>query len=168
MTVQEVIFLLVNLQKKSAWINIFVLDLVLQGLFFCLQMWKDLADSKKAKRLSKEEIKKQLLDSMIIDVVVEFENLNKEAEKTQDPETVVEIIKWYEDIIETKNKGIINIAYHQGQVFKRLKQKEKFAKLVSELGIHETTIIFKINVFKLRKKYHKLLTFSIGIRFFKD
>ena len=94
-------------------------------------MWKDLADSKKAKRLSKEEIKKQLLDSMIIDVVVEFENLNKEAEKTQDPETVVEIIKWYEDIIETKNKGIINIAYHQGQVFKRFKEKEKFATLVS-------------------------------------
>ena len=94
-------------------------------------MWKGLADSKKTKRLSKEEIKKQLLDSMIIDVVVEFENLNKEAEKTQDPETVVEIIKWYEDIIETKNKGIINIAYHQGQVFKRFKEKEKFATLVS-------------------------------------
>ena len=94
-------------------------------------MWKGVADSKKTKRLSKEEIKKQLLDSMIIDVVVEFENLNKEAEKTQDPETVVEIIKWYEDIIETKNKGIINIAYHQGQVFKRFKEKEKFATLVS-------------------------------------
>ena len=130
-------------------------------------MWKDLADSKKAKRLSKEEIKKQLLDSMIIDVVVEFENLNKEAEKTQDPETVVEIIKWYEDIIETKNKGIINIAYHQGQVFKRFKEKEKFAKLVSELGIHKTTIIFKINVFKLCKKYPKLLKSSIGLGFLK-
>ena len=47
-------------------------------------MWKGLAGSKKAKRLSKEEIKKQLLDSMIIDEVAEFENLNKEAEKAQD------------------------------------------------------------------------------------
>ena len=28
-----------------------------------------------------------------------------------------------------KKKGIINIAYHQGQVFKRFKEKEKFAKL---------------------------------------
>ena len=131
-------------------------------------MWKGLADSKKAKRLSKEEIKKQLLDSMIIDEVVEFEDLNKEAEEIQDPEKAAEIIKRYEDIIKTKKKGIINVAYHQGQVFKRFKEKEKFAKLVSELGIHKTTIMFKINMFKLCKKYRKLLTSSIGLGFFKD
>ena len=131
-------------------------------------MWKGLADSKKTKRLSKEEIKKQLLDSMIIDVVVEFENLNKEAEETQDPEKVAEIIKRYEDTIETKNKGIINVAYHQGQVFKRFKQKEKFDKLVSELGIHKTTNIFKINVYKLCEKYRKQLKSSIGLGFFKN
>ena len=130
-------------------------------------MWKGLADTKNAKRLSKEEIKKQLLDSMIIDEVVEFEDLNK-AEETQDPEKAAEIIKRYEDIIKTKKKGIINVAYHQGQVFKRFKEKEKFAKLVSELGIHKTTIIFKINVFKLCKKYPKLLKSSIGLGFFKN
>ena len=48
-------------------------------------MWKGVADSKKTKRLSKEEIKKQLLDSMIIDEVAEFGDLNKEAEEIQDP-----------------------------------------------------------------------------------
>ena len=131
-------------------------------------MWKGVADNKRAERLSKEEIKEQLLDSMIIDEVVEFENLNKEAEETQDPEKAAEIIKRYEDIIKTKKKGIINVAYHQGQVFKRFKEKEKFAKLVSELGIHKTTIIFKINVFKLCKKYPKLLKSSIGLGFFKN
>ena len=125
-------------------------------------------DSKKTKRLSKEEIKKQLLDSMIIDEVAEFEDLNKEAKETKDPEKAAEIIKRYEDIIKTKKKGIINVAYHQGQVFKRFKEKEKFAKLVSELGIHKTTIMFKINMFKLCKKYRKLLTSSIGLGFFKD
>ena len=130
-------------------------------------MWKSVGDSNKAKRLSKEEIKKQLLDSMIIDEVVEFEDLNKEAKEIQDPEKAAEIIKRYEDIIKTKKKGIINVAYHQGQVFKRFKEKEKFAKLVSELGIHKTTMIFKINVSKLCKKYHKLLTSSIGLGFFK-
>ena len=130
-------------------------------------MWKGVTDNKKAKRLSKEEIEKKLLDSMSIDEVLEFDDVNKEAEETQDPEKAAKISKQYEDIIKTKNKGIINIAYHQGQVFKRFKEKEKYAKLVSELGFHKTTIIFKINVFKLCKKYPKLLKSSIGLGFFK-
>ena len=70
-------------------------------------MWKGLTDNKKAKRLSKEEIKTKLLDSMTIDEIVEFGDLNKEAEKIQDPEKVADIIKRYEDIIKTKKKGII-------------------------------------------------------------
>ena len=131
-------------------------------------MWKGSTDNKKAKRLSKEEIKKKLLDSMTIDKVLKFKDLNKEAEEVQDPEKAAKIIKRYEDIIKTKRKGIINVAYHQGQVFKRFKEKEKFAKLVSELGIHKTTIIFRINVFKLCKKYPKLLKSSIGLGFFKN
>ena len=127
-----------------------------------------MTDNKKAKPLSKEEIKTKLLDSMTVDEIVEFDDLNKEAEKMQDPKKAAEIIKRYEDIIKTKNKGIINVAYHQGQVFKRFKEKEKFAKLVSELGIHKTTIIFRINVFKLCKKHPKLLKSSIGLGFFKN
>ena len=107
------------------------------------------------------------MDSITINEVLECKDLNKEAEEVQDLKRAAEIIKRYEDIIKTKKKGIINVAYHQGQVFKRFKEKEKFAKLVSELGIHKTTMIFKINVSKLCKKYHKLLTSSIGLGFFK-
>ena len=70
-------------------------------------MRKGLTDSKKAKRLSKEEIKKKLLDSMTIYEVVEFDDLNKETEETQDPEEAAKTIKRYEDVIKTKNKGII-------------------------------------------------------------
>ena len=61
-------------------------------------------DNKKAKRLSKKEIKTKLLDSMTIDEIVEFDDLNKEAEKIEDPERATEIIKRYEDIIKTKLK----------------------------------------------------------------
>ena len=85
-------------------------------------MWKGVADIKKAKRLSKEEIKKQLLDSVIIDENPEFDDLNKEAEEIQDPQKEAEIIKRYEDIIKTKKKGIINVAFLQGQIFKRFFQ----------------------------------------------
>ena len=111
-------------------------------------MWKSLADSKKTKRISKEEIKKRLLDSMIIDKNLEFK---QRMEEVQDPEKTAKIIKRYEDIIKTKRKGIINVSYHQGQVIKRFKEKKKFAKLVSKLRVHKTTILFKINVFKLCK-----------------
>ena len=38
-----------------------------------------MADNKKAKRLSKEEIKTQLLNSTILDENLEFHDLNKEA-----------------------------------------------------------------------------------------
>ena len=85
-------------------------------------MWKGAADSKKTKRLSKEEIKKQLLESMVIDKVVESEELNKEAEEIQEPEKVVRIIEQYEYIIKTKKKGIISISYYQIKVLKDLKK----------------------------------------------
>ena len=68
-------------------------------------MWKGVTDNKKAKRLSKEEIEKKLLDSVTIDEVLEFDDLNKEAEETQDHEKAVKISKRHEDIIKTKNKG---------------------------------------------------------------
>ena len=125
-------------------------------------------DNKKAKRLSKEEIKTKLLDSITIDKVLGCEDLNKEAEEVQDLEKAVDIIKRYEGIIKMKNKRIIKVVYHQGQVFKSFKEKEKFPKLVTELGIHKNTIIFRINVFKLCKKHPKLLKSSIGLGFFKN
>ena len=55
-------------------------------------MWKGLADNKKAKRLSKEEIKTKLLDSITIDEVLECEDLNKEAEEVQDLERAAKIL----------------------------------------------------------------------------
>ena len=124
-------------------------------------MWKDAEDSKKTKWLSKEEINKQLLESIIINEVVESEELNKKAEEIQESEEA-ELIKQYEYIIKTKKKGIIRIAYYQGKVFKRFKEKENFVKLVSQLGTHKNTIIFKINVFKLCERYPKLLRSPIG------
>ena len=63
---------------------------------------------------------------MIIDENLEFDH-NKEVEEVQDLEKASKLIKRYEVIIKTKNKGIINLAYHQGQVFKRFKS---FSKLM--------------------------------------
>ena len=106
---------------------------------------------------------------MIIHKNFKFDDLNKEAEEIREHEKAAEITKRYDDITKTEEKRIISVAFHQGMVFKRFKEKEeKLVKLVSELGIQKTTIIFEIDVFKLCKKYPKLLKSSIVLVFFKN
>ena len=97
--------------------------------------------------------------------VMERDELNKQAEEVQKPKDAADLVKQYDGIIRTKKEGIINIAFHQGKVFKKFKDKEKFITLVNKLGIHKTTIIFEINIFKLCEKYPKLLKSSIGLGF---
>ena len=72
------------------------------------------------KCLSKDEIKKQLIESIIINNAVEIDHLNKLAEKVEKPEDTAIIIKQYKEILCTKKKGIISVAYYQGKLFKRL------------------------------------------------
>ena len=95
------------------------------------------------------------MDLITINEVLENEDLNKSAEEVQDLKRAAEIIKRYGDIIKTKKKCIINVAYYQGQVLKKFKGKEKFTELVNELGIHKNAI-------------PKLLKSSIGLGFFKN
>ena len=128
-------------------------------------MWKG-SDVKKTKRLTQDEVKKELMESMINNEVMETDELNKQAEVVQKPEDAADLIKQYEHIIRTKKKRIINIAFHQGKVFKKFKDKEKFITLI-KVEIHKTTIIFKINIFKLCERHPKLLKSSIGLGFLK-
>ena len=82
-------------------------------------MWKGPADSKKTKRLSKDKIKKQLLESIIINEVVESKELNKEVEETQQPEEAATVIKQYEDILKMEKKGLMRVA-HFKEIFLKL------------------------------------------------
>ena len=136
-------------------------------VIFCLQMWKGV-DSKKTKILTHEEVKKQLIESMAMNDFMETDELNKKAEEVQDSEEAATVIKEYEDMMQTKKKGIINIAFHQDKVFKRFKDKEKFIKLITEFKVHKITIIFKINIYKLCKTFPKLMKSSIGLGFLKN
>ena len=99
---------------------------------------------------------------------IKIDELTKKVQEVEDPEKAAEVIYECENLIRTKKKGIIRIAYYQGKVFKKLKDKEKFITRVNKLGIHKTTIIFNINIFKLCEKYPKLLNSSIGFGFFKN
>ena len=139
-----------------------VLDLWCRGYFFCLQLQKGSENTTKTTRLSKEEIKKQLIDSIINNDKFETEELNEKADKAEKPKDAAAIIKQYEGIISTKKKNI-SIAYHQGKVFERFKDKEKFIKLVNQFKVHKSTIIFQIKTFKLIDKHPKLMKSSVTL-----
>ena len=130
-------------------------------------MWKG-AGVKKTRKLTHDGIKKQLIESMLVNEVLESDELNKQAEKAKDPKEATDVIKQYEDIVRTKKEGIINITFHQGKVFKQFKEKDKLITLVNQFNRHKTTIIFKINIYKLCKKYAKLLKSSVGLGFLKN
>ena len=120
------------------------------------------------KRDSKQEIKKQFVDSLFSNKKVEAEELNKQAEKVENSEDAGTITKEYEDVILTKKKNIIRIAHQQGKLFRKFKEKGKFIKLVKELKVHKITIIFKINIVKLTDKYPKLMKSSVTLNFCKN
>ena len=137
-------------------------------VIFCLQLKKGSKNAKKTRRLNKEEIKKQLIDSIVYNDITETQEINEKADKAEKPEDAAAVIKQYEDILHIKKKNMISIAYHQGKVLKRFKDKEKFIELVNEFKVHKSTIIFKINIFKLIEKYPKLMKSSIVLGFLKN
>ena len=64
-------------------------------------MWKG-AEVKKTTRLTHSEIRKQLIESMVVNEVIESNELSKQAEEVEDPKEAADVIKQYEDIIQTK------------------------------------------------------------------
>ena len=114
-------------------------------VIFCLQMWKG-SEKKKTKILTHGEIKKQLIELIVTNYIIETDNLNKKPEEVQKPEEAAVVIKQYEETTCTKKKCIISVAYHQGKVFKKFKDREKFLRLFTQFKVHKTTIIFKINI----------------------
>ena len=123
---------------------------------------------KKTKRLNQEEVKQQLIDSLVNNGTTETEELNKRVEKVDKPEDVAYIIREYEEILCTERNSIITILYHQGKMFSRFREKKNFVGLVVNFKIHKNTLTFKINVFTLIEKHPGLMKSSVTLSFLKN
>ena len=97
----------------------------------------------------------------------EIEESSQKADKRRETKDTAAVIKQYADIIRTKKKSIISIAYHQGKVFKRFKDKERFIKLVKMFKVRKSAIIFKTDIFKLIDMHSKLMKSSRTLGFLK-
>ena len=65
---------------------------------FCFERWETLKTARR-QRLSKEGIKKHLIESITINNAAKIEELNELAEKVDKPEDAADTIKQYEKIL---------------------------------------------------------------------
>ena len=72
------------------------------AVIFCLQLWGNSENSNKTKLLNKDEIKKQLIEAIIINNAAEIDHLNEAAEKLEKPEDAANITNQYEENLCTK------------------------------------------------------------------
>ena len=76
-----------------------------------------------------------MVDSLIESEKFETDELNEKTDEVEKSEEAASLIEKYKDVVSTKKKNIICIAYHQGKVFKRFKEEEKFIKLVKAFKV---------------------------------
>ena len=98
-------------------------------MFIFLQLKKDADNTKESSRgVSKQEIRKKLLDSLLYNGNIDTGDLNEQVKRKEDYEEVMDIIKEYEDIIKTNKKNIKFVAYEQSKVFRKFQKKTKFKR----------------------------------------
>ena len=77
---------------------------------------------------------------------------------TTNEEDAVKVVQDLEEMTKNKKSDIIWLAYHQGQIFQKFKEKEQFVKTVLKFGVNKSTIVSKISLSKLLDKYPKIKT----------
>ena len=103
------------------------------------------------RRIGEEQIKQQLIDSLGFNENIDKEELNMRADRVNDCQEALNIMKECEDIIKTNRKKL----YQQGKVLRKFKENRKFKNLAEKFKITKGTIIFKINIVKLIYKISK-------------
>ena len=91
---------------------------------------------------------------------VKIEKLNNRADKVEKPEDAADIIREYEEILRAKKRASSWLRFTKEKFLNALRKRKSFKKW--------STIIFKINIFKLIEKYPKLMRSSVTLIFLKN
>ena len=70
--------------------------------------------------------------------------------------------------MKCKKKGILNLVYKHGLLFKKFKESDRFKEMLEDIGISKSTIYFKVKLLKVLEKYTKLKKSSLLLNFMKN
>ena len=116
---------------------------------------------------TKTEIKKELEDSIINGRNNENPGMQDKENGCTSCEDKINVIQDFEQIIRNKKNNIVWLAYYQGQIFQKFREKERFiSDMVSKFKVSKSTIVFKIALKKLID-YPKIKNSSLSLHYFK-
>ena len=106
---------------------------------------------------TKTEIKRELEDSIVNGRKNENADMPDKVNRCITNEDAVKVIQEFEQIIRNKKSDIMWLAYYQGQIFQKFREKETFlSNMVLKFHVSKSTIVFKIALKKLIDDFSKL------------
>ena len=81
-------------------------------------------------RKNKSETKKELEESIINGKENENTDIQEKVNNLATNEDAAKLVQEVEKIINSKKSDIVWLAYHQGQIFQRSKERERFVSMV--------------------------------------
>ena len=88
--------------------------------------------------------------------------------KVDIPDDAAKLIKKKKRIMGSKRNNILMLAYHEGIIFKKYKENNKFMSAVANFKISKTTINFKIGIIKFIDDYPKIRKSCIYLHSLKN
>ena len=117
---------------------------------------------------TKTEIKKELEDSIINGRKNENADMQDKVNGCISSEDAIKVIQDFGQIIQNKKSDIVWLAYYQGQIFPKFREKEWFVSdMVSKFKVSKSTIVFKIALCRLIDDYPKIKDSSLSLHYFK-
>ena len=116
---------------------------------------------------TKTEIKKELEDSIVNGKKNENANMQERVNECIKNEDAVKAVQEFEQIIQNKKSDIVWLAYYQGQIFQKFREKERFiSDMVLKFHVSKSTIVFKIALKKLIDDFPKIKDSSLSLHYF--
>ena len=97
-----------------------------------------------------EAVKQELLNSIKVDDDLEDPDIDATADTIANPLEAIRVIQHYEKIMELQNKRAIGYVGKQGQLLEKFRETEQF---IENAGQEQSTVYFKIGLYKFLKKY---------------
>ena len=117
----------------------------------------------------KPEIKKELQESIANGKRNKSTDLEKKSNNcTANKEDVAKVIQEFEEIFKNKKSDQVWLAYYQGQIFQKFKEKVWFVSdMVLKFNVSKSIIMFKIALSKIIDNHPKIKDSSLSLYYFK-